>query len=372
MIYIIISNVGFALMMLIVYFRYSHFRISTSLKIRDLRRKIEDAAVEKEQIAQALKAEVKLENEQVKKLLRDLDSFRKEKAEEMRLRLEAEKQIELAFQKTEEVEKRLNDWKKIQEAATVDSKNAMFKVGAEIYQKMAKSHRDESEQSREAIERNMKNVFSHLENISKDVEEFKKRTAKIDLLAQQMHNSAVNDKAQNNAIAAQPAPAKPAPQIILDEFTKRKLTNVASLMKDSGFKINKDYVLAENLDAEKLRLMLCDLIFLRDGTIHFIDFKAMRYLQEYDKTKATNKDVAVASIAPRLDKYLAYLSNPKYSAALQKLMAELGIKFSKIKIVFAVATRDDVANLKELKYFEKIQNAKIDIMDVDAVSDLAL
>ncbi len=359
MIYIIISNVGFALVTLWIYFRYSHFRISSSVRIRDLKKKIEDAAVEKEHLAQAMKAEIKVENDQVKKLLRDLESFRKEKEEELRLRLEAEKQIELALQKTGEVEKRLGDWKMIQDAAISDSKDAIFKVGADLYQKMTKSYKDDSLESRETIERNMKNVYTHLENIAKDVEEFKKRS----LVA--------NDKISQVASSVGPSITKAA-TVQLDELTKRKLGNVSSLMKDSGFIINKDYIIAAELDEQKAGLMLCDLVFVRDQTIYFIDFKSIRYFEEYEKAKKTNKDAALAIIQQRLDKYIAYVSNPKYSATIQKLASEFKMKFSKIKIVIALASRDDLAVMKEIKYLEKTQNAKVDVMDVDAVGDLAL
>lgn len=354
-------------MMLVVYFRYSHFRISSSLKIRDLKKKIEEGQLEKDQMAQALKAEVKLENEQVKKLLRDLELFRKEKAEEMRLRLEAEKQIELAFQKTNEVERRLNDWKRLQDAAILDSKNAMFKVGAELYQKMSQTHREESEQSRNVMEKTMKNVYSHLEVITKNLEEVKKKAAQMQVVQVAANKGSAPMAA---AVEAQTRPAS-AP-IVLDEFTKRKLTSIASLMKDSGFKINKDYVTAEALDAEKNRYMLCDLIFVREGVIHFIDFKSMRYLQEFEKAKATNKSEAVKALSAKLDKYLAYLSNPKYLAALKKLAADLGIKYSKVKTVLAAASHDDVSTLKALKYLEKAQASNVEVMDADSIGDLAL
>jgi len=359
MIYIIISNVGFALVTLWIYFRYSHFRISSAIKIRDLKKKIEDAAIEKEHLAQSMKAEVKNENDQVKKLLRDLETFRKEKENEMRLRLEAEKQIELALQKTGEVEKRLVDWKMIQDAAISDSKEAISKVGADLYQKMTKSYKDDSLESRATIERNMKNVYAHLETIAKDVEEFKKRS----LVA--------SDKISQAVSSVSSTITKAAP-IQLDEFTKRKLNNVSSLIKDSGFIINKDYIIASGLDEQRLGMMLCDLIFAREQTIYFVDFKSIRYFEEYEKAKKTNKEAALAAICQRLDKYIAYVSNPKYSATIQKLAGEFKMKFSKIKVVIALASRDDMAVMKEIKYLEKAQKAKVDVMDVDAVGDLAL
>ncbi len=361
MIYIIISNVGFAIMTLVVYFRYSHFRISSSIKIRDLKKQIDEMTVEAEQMIEQARKETKVENTQVKKLLHDLENFRKEKEEEMRLRLEAEKQIEIAMQKIHEVEKRIADWREIQKAALQDSKHAIFKIGTDIYDRLVEAQKHESKESRNVIDSTMKNFYQQLESLSKNVEEFKNKA------------TVVGEKTSKAASSATTTISKASP-IQLDDFTKKKLSDVASLIKDSGFIANKDYVLTESLanDETKLRMMLCDLIFLRDKTVYFVDFKAIRYFKEYEKMKQSNKDSASEALGHKLDKYILFISNPKYLAALQKLMAEMKIKYSKTKLIFAVSSRDDMLVLKEIKYLQKVQEANIELMDVDAVSDLAL
>lgn len=360
-IFIIVSNAGFALVTLLLYFRYSHFRISSSLRIRDLKKKSEEYAIEKEKVIESMKAEYKAENEQVKKLLRDLESFRKEKEEEMRLRLEAEKQIEVAMNQIAEVQRRMTDWKLIQDAAINDSKEAIYKVGSDLYERISKVQQDEIEGVSTNIETKMKNVYDYLENISKNVEEVKNKNFTI-----------VTGQVSQNSEQAKAATA-PSKTSVLDDITKRKLNDVKSLMKDSGFKVNQDYILTENLDEEKVKSMLCDLIFIRDGIGYFIDFKSNHYFHEYEKLRFENREQAAINLKQRLDRYLAYISNPKYLAIVQKLANDVGMKsFKDSKVVFALDSREEVSILKEIGYFAKTKELNLTVLDTDGVNDLAL
>ena len=65
----------------------------------------------------------------VESLLFEIENLHKEKDEELKLRLEAEKQIELAIQKTSDVQQRIEDWKNLQEANLKDATDAIMKVG---------------------------------------------------------------------------------------------------------------------------------------------------------------------------------------------------------------------------------------------------
>lgn len=359
-IFIIVSNAGFALVTLFLYFRYSHFRISSSIRIRDLKKRLEELMIEKEKMAEAMKAETKAENDQVKKLLRDLESFRKEKEEEMRLRLEAEKQIEIAMNQIAEVQRRMADWKLIQDAAINDSKEAIYKVGSDLYEKLSKVQQEEIEGVSSGIETKMKNVYDYLENISKNVEEVKNKNFTI--ISSQVSKSSEQAKTVVQAKTN-----------VLDELTRKKLNDVKSLMKDSGFKVNQDYVLAENLDEEKAKSMLCDLIFVRDNIGYFIDFKSNHYFHEYEKLRYENKEQASINLKQRLDKYLSYISNPKYLSILQKLASDIGLRnFSESKVIFALDSREEISILKEIGYFAKTKELNLTVLDTDGVSDLAL
>lgn len=359
MIYIIISNVGLALMMLILYFRYSHFRITSTFKIRDLEKRLSREITDKEALNTGLTSEIKTEVEQVKQLLRSIDELRKEKEEEARLRLEAEKQIELALQKTQEIQKRMNDWKNIQDAAMEDAKHTITKVGVDLFDKLSKSHKEETVESRAVIDQTVKSVYGYLDNISKNVESFKQKS---DL---------VSDKLDKAVSSASSTMVKAAP-IKIDSFTAKIISDIIKNIKISGHAPNKKYIAGVTLDAEKIKMLICDLMFLKDDIIYVFDFKSVRYFQEYDKTKGADKNGAAERLKQRLDKYIAYISNKKYSDAAKKLATALKIKFTGAKIVFVINSQSEMKILKEIKYFERIQKAGLEIFDVDAVNDLVL
>lgn len=361
MIYIIISNIGLALMTLILYFRYSHFRVTSTFKIRDLEKRLSREITDKEALNAGLTAEVKSEVEQVKKLLNTIDGLRKEKEEEARLRFEAEKQIELALQKTQEVQKRMNDWKTVQESAMEDAKNTILNIGGDLFMKLSQSHKEETAESRSVIEQTVKSVYGYLDNISKNVESFKQKSDQV---------SEKLDKAVSS-VSSTIVKAAPVAATV-DSATKKMIDAIIKNIKISGYAPNKKYFAAETLDATKVKMLFCDLVFLKEDILYIFDFKSMRYFEEYSKAKAADKASAAANLKQRLTKYVAYISNAKYREAISKIATSLKMKFTDTKIVFVLHSKDEVAILKEIKCFELAQKAKLEIFDIDAVDDLVL
>jgi len=362
MIYIIISNIGLALMMLIIYFRYSHFRITSTFKIRDLEKRLNREITDKESISASLGSDLKLEIAQVKQLLRTIDKLRAEKEQEARLRIEAEKQIELALQKTQEIQKRMADWKVLQDAAMEDAKNTMLKIGGDLFSKLSKNHKEETVESRAVIDQTVKSVYGYLDSISKNVESFKHKSDQV---------SAKLDKAVSSASSTM----EKVVTVIgsgTDPVAKKILFDVIKNIKISGHEVNKKYFALETLDAPKAKIMFADLAFFKDDILYILDFKSIRYFQEYNKSKTANKDAAAEALKKRLDKYIAYISNPKYSDAIRKIGTALKIKFAESKVVFVVNSTDDIKTFKEIKYFELVKKAGLEIYDIDAVNDLIL
>jgi len=381
MIYIIISNIGLAIMTLILYFRYSHFRVTSTFKIRDLEKRLNQEVTEKESLTANLRNELKAEIEHVKQLLATIDNLRREKESEARLRLEAEKQIEIAIYKTQAIERRMSDWKTVQDAAMEDAKRAIFKVGGDLFEKLAKSHKAENDENRGVIDQTVKSVYNYLDNIAKNVEAFKQKT---DLVSEKLDKAVISaaknsansnigavEKSSTSLASANSAPSNSSSSP-LDSEAKKIVDKVIENIKLSGYEANKKYFASTTLTAEKAKILLCDLAFLRDeGELYLFDFKAMRYLQEYSKTKATNK-LAAEILKQKLMKYVAYISNPKYAAAVQKIAVSLKITFKKTKVVFVVSSHDDLAILKEIKYNDQIKKAGIEVCDVDTVNDIVI
>lgn len=348
MIYIIASNIGLALMMIIIYVRYSHFRISSIAEIRDLRKKLDKEVEFRKGVESNLESTTKGANQKTESLLREVGGLRKEKESEVKLRLEAEKQIELALQKTSEVQKRMKDWSIVQDAVMKDYKESIVKLGNELFKKMNDSYKVEVETNRNLIGR-----------ISQTVAELMEK---------------------NFSTAKKSTPKAQEEQYVLDQEVERSendivKTLVADLhktMKANGHFVNKDYFLPSNFDKTKAKLLLCEIAYVAEERLYIIDFKACRYLAEYKNLKATNKVEADAALKQKLDKYVAYLSNKKYRDSILKVLATTTAKFSGEIMIVGLSSQEDVKIMKEFRYYEQLRKLDFEVMDFDEINNLVL
>lgn len=369
MIYIIISNIGLALITLVMYIRYSHFRISSNLKIRELDKKLKAKKEELKTLDKSLRAEIKEESGQVKSLLREVEQARKERQEEIEMRLEAEKQIELAVQKIEEVQARVDDWRVIQDETLQSSRESFLRFGDDLLAKISSSTKRESDESRHFIEENMRGLQKYISGIEAKIKEFQdiSRQASKNVEKKQLAKG-VKSEESDAEVGAKPA-AKTGG---LDEVAKKSLQDVVSLMEVSEMKHLKDYVLAQKLDEKKAKYMLCELAYVKDDIAYLIDFKSNRYFKDYESMSEEDKKKNLPAFKKKIDKYIAYISNPKYSALTVKLLKALNFKFKQTKTIFALRNYDDLSFMDDLKYREKCEELKIEVRDVNGVNDLVL
>ncbi len=373
MIYIIISNIGLALITIVMYIRYSHFRISSSLKIRELDKALKAKKEEKKALEESLRAELKVENDQVKSLLREIEQSRKERQEEIKLRLTAEKQIEIANQKIVEVQNRVKDWQVIQNDTLKNSKEAIFKFGEEMLQKLSSTHKRENDEHRHFIEQNMQDLHKDIVGVQSKVEEFREKIAEIKIpTIPQIQNMEMAKNSFGEVEKTQTEQLPKSSTMQLDEVAKKSLEDVVSLIEVSGLKHFKDYLLSTKLDQNKAKYMLCDLVLIKEKIAYFVDFKADKYFKEYEKLSEDEKEKSLPAFKQKIDKYLNYISNPKYKALIEKLVKALKMDFTEIKIIFAVRNRDDLTVMKELKYLDKASKIQIEIFDVNNINDLVL
>ena len=85
---------------------------------------------------------------------------------------------------------------------------------------------------------------------------------------------------QNN-LTAQPSYSSNN-QILDDTASKKLLEEIIETMKASGRLANKDYFTSSNLDLQRAKLMLCELLFVDENAIYIIDFKGIKYFNEYN------------------------------------------------------------------------------------------
>ena len=165
----------------------------------------------------------------------------------------------------------------------------------------------------------------------------------------------------------------PPKNVKMDEVAQKAMRNVVSLIEASGLEHMKDYIEASKLDETKAKYMLCDLFLLVNKSGYFIDFKADKYFDDFSKRDPkSDEKVEIEALKKRLDKYLAYISNPKYSSLIKKLLTALRIQPEKTKVVFAVRNYEDVHLLDKIGYSKKIEEKGVVIMDVNGINDLIL
>ncbi len=351
MVFIIISNVGMALMMIIIYARYSKFRLSSSKEIEELHNKISHEIDEKKALQTKQLLDTKADSDKIQELLREVDELRKAKEGEVKLRLEAEKQIELALQKTDEIQKRMHDWSVVQDAVMKDSKDAIVKVGNELFKKLNDSYKNEVETNKNLLGKFSKNISEFFE---KSVASVASRPA----IAVPAKNSTSQAPASAKSVKAKPTSHEPlSPKLISD---------LVETMKANGWLANKDYFLASNFDEQKAKLFFCETAFVSLDKLYIIDFKASHYLEEY----LHSKDEKV--LIQKLDRYLDYLNNPKYLDSILKVLATSNVKFEKSGIVIALASKEELQTLRDINYFEKARKIASEILDVDGVNNLVL
>lgn len=339
MIYIIISNVGLAIMMIVVYARYSKFRLSSSAEIKDLRKKLEHESAEKKSFQEKLLEETKVEGEKVEELLHEIDELRKEKENEVKLRLEAEKQIELALQRTEEIQKRMHDWSVMQDAVMQDSKDAIYKIGNELFKKLNDSYKVEVESNKNLLGKFSKNIS--------------------DLVEKSVNAAA----AKAAAVASQVAPGKKA---ATDAAASKLISKLAETMKSNGWKVNQEYFLPINFDEQKAKLFFCEIAFISLEKLYIVDVKASHYIEEYQHSGDEK------TLKQKLDRYLDYLANPKYQDSILKVLTMSGAKFDSSGIVIALASKEEIKILKDIGYYDKARKIASEILDFDAVNNLVL
>lgn len=374
--YIIISNVGMAVMMLLIYLRQTHIRLKSKKEIQKIKQVYENQISELKKAENSFDAEgLKIQAMKVDGLENQIIDLKRDRDSEEKLRINAEKQIEIANKKMQELEKRIEDWSVVQDAIMSDSRESFVKVGNDLFKKLNDSYKQEVETNRNLIGR-----------IAKLVEEQKNLITNMAITnAQNFLNPSVNgndnkkiidDQGSNqnnfqNNLTAQPSYSSNN-QIPDDTASKKLLEEIIETMKASGRLANKDYFTSSNLDLQRAKLMLCELLFVDENAIYIIDFKGIKYFNEYEKLSISSDIQAQNFLKEKLEKYLGYLSNPKYLESISRIFESLRIPKKRISIILALPSKKQLAILKDLQYFEKAKKLNIEVMDFDLIVNIVI
>ncbi len=285
-------------------------------------------------------------------LLADVDSLRKEKDEELKMRLEAEKQIDLALQKTKDVQRRIDDWKIIQEANLQDATDSIVKVGNDLYDRLIVNHKAESETIRNKVDDTVKNIYDYLEKIVKQVQFLNVHNIdghKAVSVAIGMNSEAININHQSR--------------------------NLEDILKSAHLQPAIDYFMHHNLPDEVKKSVLCEtMIALDKSSSIIVDIKSAKYFLELFSGRSRQEADVEVNFKQKIDRYLAYLTNPKYRSNILNYFArqQIILPTAQNSLIMLVPSDKEVEEFKNLgdKYTKILADNNINLHSLKSFSNL--
>jgi hypothetical protein len=288
----------------------------------------------------------------VDSLVAEVANLRKEKDQELQSRLEAEKQIALALQKTNDIQVRIDDWKTIQEANLKDANDMIVKVGNDLYGRLIADYHAESELIRNKVDDTIKNVHEYLERIVKQVQFLN------------VHNVDTN-KAVNAAIS-----------INNDEVNiNHSSRNLEDVLRSAHLQPDIDYFMHHNLPEEVRKSVLCEtMIIINPENIIAVDIKSARFFLELFAGRARDDETAENEFPQKMDRYLAYLANKKYRSNIISYFSRQQIisPDANISLIMLVPTQKEVEAFEELgdEYIQILADNNINLHSLKSLSNL--
>jgi len=288
----------------------------------------------------------------VDSLVAEVSNLRKEKDEEIKSRLEAEKQIELAVQKTNDVKERIEDWKIIQEANLKDANNVIVKVGNDLYERLIADYHAESEIIRNKVDDTVKNIHEYLEKIVKQVQFLN------------VHNVDTN-RAFNAAIS-----------INNDEVNiNHSSRNLEDVLRSAHLQPGIDYFMHHNLPEEVKKSVLCEsMVMIDQNNIIIVDIKSARFFLELFSGRAREDGLVEEEFPRKMDRYLTYLTNKKYRSNIINYFSRQQIinPDANGSLVMLVPTEKEVKEFEDLgdEYMQILEDNNINLHSLKSLSNL--
>ena len=372
---IIASNVGMGLVMLIIYFRYSHFRISSNREIKELRARIDDQVKALQDGEQKLFNATKSETKKVEDLLREIDELRKNRETDIKLKAELEKQLETTLTQNKDLEKHLIDLKSTQEHIIQDTKEAVAKMGNDLYKKVNDSNKIEIETTKNLMGKAIKLISEYMEKIAKLTV-----VAKSGGDSNNNNQNYGNQKKEETKMKINSNNDQEESFAILPLSKHQLVDDLIETMKVSGHLVNKNYFLPANFDNSKSKLLLCETVFINGNQLYIIDFKSCHYFDEFNNKNKENlsqnenlTNEALDQLIVKYRTYLAFLQNPQYQKSILSIFTNnKDLTIEKTFIIAVVTSKQDLQLAKTTKIYESFQQQNIQMMDFDEISNIVI
>jgi hypothetical protein len=344
MIYIIISNIGLAIMMIYIYFRYSHFRIASSNEIKALREKNDKQTLELREFDAKLLSSIKGYQDKVEALLIELGKVRAEKEKEIELKNSVEKKYEILKQKNADYELIHSEISTAIMSIVNDTHETAKNLERDIFNKIDNTAKKELEENQKLISKINQNVVDFVTKFNST------------------QNKLIRDKEDIKFYELF--------QNINGEIANNLINDAVSLIRNKGLIANEHFVTQSQFEGDKAKLMLCEIAVIKNDQLLVLDFKSTNYIFEYYLAKAKNDKLADENLAIKFRRYLMLLSNNKYYEIINQLLQSFGFNFKNHKIKIIVPSKSEINLLKDLQFYNKAQELSIDILDIEELNKI--
>jgi hypothetical protein len=343
MVYTIISNIGLAIMMIYIYFRYSYFRITSAKEISELRVKNDNQTAELRNFDAKLLSSIKNYQDRIEELLIEVGKVRQEKEKEVEVRSEIEKKYEILAQKNNDYELVHNEITNAIMNIVNDTHETAKNLGKDLFEKISTTYKNESLENQKIMSRINQNVADFVAKFNQS-QTFSAKKNEIDFYELFPKSDAL---ASNNLII-----------------------EAVDIIKNKGLVENKDFFLHKNFDNIRAKQMLADLLVIKNQTLSIHDFKATNYFFEYLSAKSPSLSPAELqslneNFVKKFIKYLQLISHQKYYESINNLLISLGLNYNSYKIYIGLSSRSELRILKDFRLLEKIQETKIEIINLE-------
>jgi len=345
MVYVIISNIGLAIMMIYIYSRYSHFRIISSKEINQLRLKNEAQSNELRDFDAKFLSSIKSYQDRIENLLIEVGKVRQEKEQECAMRSEIEKKFEVLKQRNSDYEDVHSEITNAILNIVNDNHETAKNLSKDLYEKISDSYKKQLQENQQIISRINQNVaeIAHQFNLGKDKSRENKGEASVSDYSQLLKIS-FNPVAQNT------------------------FQEVVNILKNKGLAINKDYIIYN--DEARLINPSPELVFVKGDRLHILDFKGTSYIFEYFALKAQNDKSAEGFIEFILKKYLIMLGDDSYYQNVKKSFNLTNLNYKSHQILIIIPSSSEIKLLKELQFYELARQSNIEVFDISTFSKL--
>ena len=116
--------------------------------------------------------------------------------------------------------------------------------------------------------------------------------------------------------------------------------------------------------------MLCEVAFIKNNNLFILDFKGTNYIFEYFASKAKNDKMAEENFNIKFKRYLMLLGNIRYYDLINRVIISENGHHNSYKIIIVVPSKNEIKLLKDLQYYEKMQQLNFDVCDIEDLNKI--